>query len=42
MTDCLTCISSTSCSSCYNGKFLKFDHTACVSDCLANDSRIFF
>lgn len=39
MTNCLTCISSNSCTKCDNGTFLKFDHTICVANCLNSDSR---
>lgn len=37
MPDCLTCTTSSFCTSCTNSKFLKFDNSACVSNCLVND-----
>lgn len=41
MLDCLTCTAYNLCTSCTNGKFLKFDNSGCVSNCLVTDIGIF-
>jgi len=42
MKDCLTCTSSTVCTSCETGKYLKSDQTSCVADCSNEDVGIHY